>query len=203
MTTPTHDSDAEKDPIDHLKPAQITALQALLAGETVTAAAEAAGVSRSAVSDWKNNDPYFIAAYRAAKSDTLARCRQQLVAQVVEPAREVVAQAVQDGDVTTARRVLKGLGVLDTEPIESGITDPEVVRVEQAFQGHVLDELRAWLGIFESPDGAADRAAEKLGPALAEEEGTDPETKRLAELRERLKADPQAQQADPEEEAED
>ena len=45
---------------------QAAALDLLLAGQTVTAAAAAVGVARETVSRWRNNDPAFQAAYNAA-----------------------------------------------------------------------------------------------------------------------------------------
>ena len=45
---------------------QLTALDLLLAGQTVTATAAAVGVARDTVSRWRNGDPAFKAAYNAA-----------------------------------------------------------------------------------------------------------------------------------------
>ena len=45
---------------------QAAALDLLLAGQTVTAAAAAVGVTRETVSRWRNGDPNFQAAYNAA-----------------------------------------------------------------------------------------------------------------------------------------
>ena len=45
---------------------QAAALDLLLSGQTVTAAAAAVGVARETVSRWRNNDPAFQAAYNAA-----------------------------------------------------------------------------------------------------------------------------------------
>lgn len=53
-------------PKDELTPDQAAALDLLLAGQTVTAAAAAVGVARETVSRWRNNDPAFQAAYNAA-----------------------------------------------------------------------------------------------------------------------------------------
>ena len=45
---------------------QAAALDLLLSGQTVTAAAAAVGVARETVSRWRNTDPAFQAAYNAA-----------------------------------------------------------------------------------------------------------------------------------------
>lgn len=49
-----------------LTPDQAAALDLLLSGQTITAAAAAVGVARETVSRWRNNDPAFQAAYNAA-----------------------------------------------------------------------------------------------------------------------------------------
>ena len=49
-----------------LQPDQAAALDLLLAGQTVTAAAAAVGVARETVSRWRNGDADFQAAYNAA-----------------------------------------------------------------------------------------------------------------------------------------
>lgn len=48
-----------------LTPDQAAALDLLLAGQTITAAAATVGVARETVSRWRNNDPAFQAAYNA------------------------------------------------------------------------------------------------------------------------------------------
>ena len=49
-----------------LTPDQAAALDLLLSGQTITAAAAAVGAARETVSRWRNNDPAFQAAYNAA-----------------------------------------------------------------------------------------------------------------------------------------
>ena len=49
-----------------LTPEQAAALELLLSGQNITAAAEAVGVARETVSRWRNSDPAFQAAYNAA-----------------------------------------------------------------------------------------------------------------------------------------
>lgn len=53
-------------PSYELTPEQGQALDLLLAGQTVTAAAAAVGVARETVSRWRNGDANFQAAYNAA-----------------------------------------------------------------------------------------------------------------------------------------
>lgn len=49
-----------------LTPDQAAALELLLSGQTITAAAAAVGVARETVSRWRNSDPAFLGAYNAA-----------------------------------------------------------------------------------------------------------------------------------------
>jgi hypothetical protein len=49
-----------------LTPDQAAALDLLLSGQTITAAAAAVGVTRETVSRWRNSDPAFQAGYNAA-----------------------------------------------------------------------------------------------------------------------------------------
>lgn len=49
-----------------LTPDQAKALDLVLAGQTITAAAAAVGVARETVSRWRNSDPAFQGAYNAA-----------------------------------------------------------------------------------------------------------------------------------------
>lgn len=71
----------------HLLPDnQEKALQALLAGQGVTAAAEAAGVGRQRVSYWLHHDPAFIANYRER--------RQRLAEQFADRLRALGAKAI-------------------------------------------------------------------------------------------------------------
>ena len=58
---------------------QITALAMLVDGETVTAAAKHAGVSRQTVSEWKNRNPAFIAAFNGRTRDQTSQVHGRLV----------------------------------------------------------------------------------------------------------------------------
>lgn len=53
-------------PTYELSADQAAALDLLLSGQTVTAAAAAVGVARETVSRWRNSDPAFMGAYNAA-----------------------------------------------------------------------------------------------------------------------------------------
>ena len=61
-----------------LSPGQDRAIAELLSGSSVTAAAEAAGVSRSSVHRWLADDPAFIAAYNLARQEVRDAARRDL-----------------------------------------------------------------------------------------------------------------------------
>jgi transcriptional regulator with XRE-family HTH domain len=54
-----------------LTAAQEQAILLLASGETVTATADAVGVSRQTISEWANRDPDFIAALNRIRQETL------------------------------------------------------------------------------------------------------------------------------------
>jgi len=62
-----------------LTPDQAAALELLLAGQTITAAAAAVGVARETVSRWRNEDPAFQAAYNAALRSAYEANQKKLI----------------------------------------------------------------------------------------------------------------------------
>lgn len=129
-----HENDSlnkDEEPRYELKPRQFTALQALLHGETVTDAAEAAGVDRSTVHRWKK-EPVFRAAFNRLRYATQKRIKDRLM-HVAEHAAETALDAVQDGDAGTAIQVLKGTGMLDGTPPDVGIMQPQLIEMDNAI----------------------------------------------------------------------
>ena len=86
--------------------AQIAALDALLMGQTATAAAAAAGVSRTTLYNWLGKDYRFQAALNRGRRDLrqAIACRAD---QLATEAAECVALAVRKGDVRAALEILK------------------------------------------------------------------------------------------------
>src|SRR3954453_17477938 len=66
-------------PAQELGPAQELALDALLGGKSVTAAAAAAGVSRQTLPRWLRSDPALIAALNAGRLELLQVTRGRLL----------------------------------------------------------------------------------------------------------------------------
>lgn len=121
------------DPVDELDADQLTALEALLRGETVTDAADAAGVHRTTVHRWRREDPEFRAALNRERARMQDRVRMRLM-KAADHAAETVHDAVaEDGDVQAAFKLLKGLGMLDGERPEVGMTAAWVYRMDDVL----------------------------------------------------------------------
>ena len=110
-----------------LSPSQIRALEALLAGDTVTATAKHAGVSRETVHRWWREDFEFQAAYNRARRELLETMQCRLLA-LADQATETVTKAIKQGDTKAALTLLKGLGLLPGTPARIGTDDAHVLR---------------------------------------------------------------------------
>lgn len=99
-----------------LSPAQLTYLHALVAGRSITAAAEEAGVTRKTAYRWQS-EPHFVAMLNTWRNHTMEAARAQLLA-LAEQATATVARAIQKGDVRVAMALLKGLGILSPKVSE-------------------------------------------------------------------------------------
>ena len=126
-----------------LSPRQEHALAALLAGQSVTGAAELAGVDRTSVHRWLREDYTFQAALSGGKRE-LRDVVQARLMRVGEAAAEVVTAAVEGGNVRAALAVLKGLGLLDGRPLEVGGEDPERLRAEAELSAREREEDHSW-----------------------------------------------------------
>ena len=123
----------EREERETLTPQQIAALERLLAGETVTATAEAVGIDRSTLHRWLREDYVFQARLNQAKRELADATRARLL-RVADKAAEAVGNAVDQGNLNAALAVLKGLGALSGMAVTPGPEDPEVLRkwAEQA-----------------------------------------------------------------------
>jgi len=114
-----------------LTEAQERALESLLAGQSVTAAAERAGVSRQSVSTWKNRDPYFIAALNRTSRDRLRHAQDRLIG-LAPAAIDALSNDLDAGGDRATRAARDILRALEKIPSDSlGPTDPDAIRTEQ------------------------------------------------------------------------
>lgn len=93
-------------------PNQRIAIEAILAGKTMTAAAKAAGVTRATLWRWLNRDPAFQAALNSFKRETYDQLRMK-TASLASLAIDAVEKALRADDEKTALAVLRGLGFLN------------------------------------------------------------------------------------------
>lgn len=94
-----------------LSPVQIKVILALAQGATVTKAAQAAGIHRSTVYDWMDNDPSFEAALRQAADEYTESLRDSL-ADLSVSALGVVQSLLQNPETRDSVRLRAALAVL-------------------------------------------------------------------------------------------
>ena len=102
---------------------QLKVLELLIAGESITRAAEKAGPSRETIHRWLKNDFEFRATLNRMKQEIQESVDAQLLA-TSRRAAETVAQAVAGGDVKVSLQVLRGTGSLSGGRPVVGSADP-------------------------------------------------------------------------------
>jgi alpha-beta hydrolase superfamily lysophospholipase len=107
---------------------QRTAMDAMLLGKSVTAAAQEADIDRGTLHRWLKHDPLFRATYNARRADLVESAQMRLLA-TVESATATIERAIANGNVPTALIVLKSLGLLS--PVTVGSDDIEHIRKQQ------------------------------------------------------------------------
>lgn len=126
-----------------IAPNQVIALERLLAGDTVTAAAQAAGVSRETVHRWKRYDWQFQAALNQGLNEYQEATRTRLHS-VAHRASEIIAQAIERGNLKAAIAVLKGVGVLPGSASPIGPIEPVEVQEEARLASAKREHDRAF-----------------------------------------------------------
>ena len=136
----------------NVSPAQTLALTALLAGQSISEAAEAAGVDRRTVHRWKSEEA-FSEALADGQHQIMAECSDRL-AGLAERAVEVVEAAIAAQKSHVALRVLDALGLMSrrtivsvSSPIHTETIPPalsaeeaeDVIRLAKIFSGKPLD----------------------------------------------------------------
>ncbi len=132
----------EKGEGETLTPQQITALQQLLAGETVSAAAKAVGVDRTTVHRWAREDFGFQAALNRGKRE-LAHAVQARLLAIAHKAVQTVERAVDEGSLIASLAVLKGMGALSGMPVTTGSDNPQVLRANAELAREEAELLSA------------------------------------------------------------
>jgi len=125
---------------------QMNALEHLLQGRSDRATAEAVGVSRQTVSEWRNHDPLFIAELNRQRSELWNEARERLKS-LANRALDVVEQQLGSGDpkaaLAASKYILQGTKLLgDTDLPINGPMTPEAVILER-LRGEARKELIA------------------------------------------------------------
>jgi len=114
---------------------QQNAIDHLLQGKSDRATAEAVGVSRQTVWEWRNHDPFFIAELNRQRYELWSEARERMKS-LANRALDVVELQLDNGDpkvsLAAARYVLQGTQLLgETKLNIGGPTTPEGVILER------------------------------------------------------------------------
>lgn len=132
-----------------VSPAQTIAVTALLAGQSISEAAEAAGVDRRTVHRWKHEDG-FSEALADGQREIMAECSDRLAALAERAVSAVEKAVVEDQSPTVALRVLDGLGLL-TRSFAVAVSSPHFdtgipPRLEADDAERVIEMARVFSG---------------------------------------------------------
>jgi hypothetical protein len=114
---------------------QESAIEHLLQGKSDRAVAEAVGVTRQTVNEWRNNDILFIATLNRERSELWKGSRERLK-DLTGQAVDVLEQQLGNGDpkvaLAAARHILQGNKLLGGSDVpKAGLTTPEAIIMER------------------------------------------------------------------------
>jgi hypothetical protein len=123
------------DKIRQLSIEQANALEHLLQGQSDRAVAEAVGVSRQTIWEWRKNDVLFIAELNRQRSELWREAHQRLKS-LANRALDVVELQLDSDDskasLAAAKYILQGTRLLgDSDLPKSGPTTPEAIIMEK------------------------------------------------------------------------
>ena len=127
------------------------------------------GEHTATVSEWREDNPAFIAEVNRRRQEAWRQAQDRLRA-LVPKALDALAEAVEAGDLKASFEVLKAVGIYGKVPAPGGETDPELLQVQQA---------EAWAKAEVAKQGPRDL----MGMVRAEEDRAELVHRRLAELR--------------------
>lgn len=123
---------------------QLHALQTLALTGSVTEAAEAAGVARSTIYRWQD-DEHFEAAQNEAEQKLIEHGSMQFATMFVAALRNVLG-AIMDGDVQLSYRFLQDMDAFAWAALALGLTDPEGLQQEAEGSGQdVPTTFAGWM----------------------------------------------------------
>lgn len=161
---------------------QANALEHLLQGQSDRAVADAVGVARQTIWEWRNHDPLFIAELNRQRVELWAEARERLKS-LANHALDVVELHLDSDDpkasLAAAKYILQGVRLLgETDLPKEGPTTPEDVIMKdlrsEARQELAAKDGPAMLGLFdpfmeeELSTRVEDLAKSKLQKAMSE-----------------------------------
>jgi len=173
---------AKQDKTRQLSIEQANAIEHLLQGQSDRAVAEAVGVARQTIWEWRNHDPLFIAELNRQRSEMWTEARERLKS-LANHALDVVELHLDSDDpkasLAAAKYILQGTRLLgETDLPKGGPTTPEAVIMKdlrsEARQELAAKEGPAMLGLFdpfmeeELSARIEDMAESRLKKAMAE-----------------------------------
>lgn len=132
---------------EQLTSPQLLAVAALVAGDTMTASAQAAGVDRSTVYRWLRDDFDFQAAVNAGRHELREEIRGKLFKLAVDAADAVTA-AVRGGDARTGLAVLRELHILNGGALVVGSQTPDDLRDDADYEARSDSHRRVTRSLF-------------------------------------------------------
>lgn len=136
---------------EELTEPQLQAPGSLLDGASVTSAANAAGVSRQTVSEWKNRNPSFIAVLNAGRLDVWSHVEVR-VRHLTGMAVDVLEEEIRIGNAALARDILRAADKLNLSKI--GPTSAQLVHndIEDQEQHILMGQLARAMNLSDLQD---------------------------------------------------
>jgi hypothetical protein len=164
-------SEADSGRTISLRHRQLMAFTAVAAGDSLTQAAMAAGVSRMTLHRWMKHDAHFQAALRRHKEESLSSAREQLNS-AVEAAALNLHKAVRQGHLNASINLLRGVGLLSERKGAAAEPSPRAKLSSRAAQAleERLGQLLSALAKEPTVRGALE---EQKAPAAVQADATD------------------------------
>ncbi len=121
---------------EQLSEKQLMAIDLILSGKVDREVAEAVGVSRSTISDWRNGNYVFQAELNKRRREIQEAGKERL-RNIRNKALENVEKAIEKGDVKTSLEILRMTGIEKEDLNTIGPDDPEVLKKAE-------EEQREW-----------------------------------------------------------
>ncbi len=109
---------------EQLSEKQLMAIDLILSGKVDREVAEAVGVSRSTISDWRNGNYVFQAELNKRRREIQEASKERL-RNIRNKALDTVEKAIEKGDVRTALEILRLTGIEQEDLKAIGPVEPE------------------------------------------------------------------------------